>query len=208
MSFRSSIVLLILLLYQFHSVQPGHAQPLLANGTAPDLNPCQFRGDDNTYGLGIRIGLYVQWITTDLAYNLLPEEASNIRAINSAFQLANLGGLLFITITKALYQPTPQLHAIECWIVLTFCLGGVCTGALKGSKKRGEPLTHDFSLHDMSSLGSVVNLTVNVVLVYYSIWFVFVGMDKMVHPLCNRYAFFFARVVSDPPSPGPSSSLI
>jgi len=69
--------------------------PLLSQATDTTLFPtplspltsaietCGFQGDDNTYGLGIRLGLYLQWLTTSLANNFEPNEAINMRDINT-----------------------------------------------------------------------------------------------------------------------------
>ena len=50
-------------------------------------SPCGFVGDNNTYGLGIRLGIYLQWITSGIAYNFVPEEAvtSTMRSVNYFF---------------------------------------------------------------------------------------------------------------------------
>ena len=34
---------------------------------------CNFPGDDNLYGAGVRIGSYLQWLATIFAYSLAPE---------------------------------------------------------------------------------------------------------------------------------------
>jgi len=51
--------------------------PLIADET------CGFEGDEAAYGIGIRLGLYLQWITTSLADNFVPDEAINMRSVNN-----------------------------------------------------------------------------------------------------------------------------
>ncbi|RPB26915.1 hypothetical protein L211DRAFT_753567, partial [Terfezia boudieri ATCC MYA-4762] len=52
-----------------------------------------FTGDADTYGLGIRIGLYFQWITSSIAYSFVPSEAITMRGVNNCFQAAMFAGL-------------------------------------------------------------------------------------------------------------------
>jgi hypothetical protein len=59
------------------------------NSTTPS---CGFAGDDNTYGLGIRIGVYLQWICSSIAYNFVPEEAVTMRGVNTCFTISNFAG--------------------------------------------------------------------------------------------------------------------
>jgi hypothetical protein len=61
----------------------------------PNCTPiptCGFLGDSNTYGIGIRVGIYLQWITSGLAYNFVPEEAAEMRGVNFIFTLSNFAG--------------------------------------------------------------------------------------------------------------------
>ena len=55
---------------------------------------CGFRGDENVYGLGIRLGVYLQWLTSCLAYNFVADEAVTLRGVNTCFTLANFAGKL------------------------------------------------------------------------------------------------------------------
>jgi hypothetical protein len=166
-------------------------------GTARPQPSCGFNGDDNAYGAGIRIGLYIQWITSAIAYNFVPEEASNMRVVNICFQLANFAGLLYITFSRGVGQPSGELYAVECWILLCFCIGGICSSRSRASNSNGElSQTNNFSLYKATALGGLIQLALGAAMVYYGIWFVYVGMDTMQHTSCSRYAFFFSRVVS------------
>ena len=53
-------------------------------------------GDPSFYGLGIRIGIYLQWISSLLTNNLIPSGVSDSLDTNSIFLLA-----IFIVIAKA-----------------------------------------------------------------------------------------------------------
>ena len=60
--------------------------------------PCGFLGDNNTYGLGIRLGIYLQWLMLMIASSFVPEEAVNMRQVNNFFTLSNLIGARIQTI--------------------------------------------------------------------------------------------------------------
>lgn len=160
--------------------------PLLALAT-PTLKSnvekrerCGFDGDDNTYGLGIRIGIYLQWITTSIAYNFLPKEAGTMRGINNCFQAAMFAGLLFVTITRG-----PELYAVEAFMMLTFCMGGVCSG---------DSDTPSYSSYGATVMGSLIRFSLGMGFCAYGVWFTFKGMDNMKHPPCSTFVFVFARV--------------
>jgi hypothetical protein len=155
---------------------------------------CGFIGDDNTYGFGIRLGLYIQWITSSIAYNFVPEEAPGQRIVNTCFQLANFAGLLFITFTNGSAQPSGNLYAVEAYIVLMFCLCGVFTGKPYSSTDTSQ--SQNFALHKASAIGGIIQMVIGAALVYYAIWYVYIGMDLMYHPPCSQYAFLFVKVVS------------
>ena len=176
-----------------------------------------FEGDSDTYGLGIRIGLYFQWITTSIAYNFVPSEAITMRGVNNCFQAAMFAGLLYLTITGGV---SGHLHAVEAYLMLIFCMGGVCSGnSIAHSDGNGDDHErrsgddHERRSGDAGGIGSTVVKTgyayletstpggyVRLLLacgfIAYGLWFVFVGMDGMLNAYpddCN-YAFFLARI--------------
>jgi hypothetical protein len=71
------------------------------NATVDPTAQCGFQGDDNTYGLGIRIGIYLQWVTSAIAYTFLPEEGATMRGVNLCFLLSNFAGEVILS---ALYS--------------------------------------------------------------------------------------------------------
>jgi hypothetical protein len=193
----SSKKLWFLVLFLLAGLQLAASQTSIPTptSTSSPIPTCGFRGDENTYGLGIRIGVYLQWISSTIAYNFLPQEAVNMRIFNTSFQIANFAGLLYITIMKGTGQPSGKLYAVECWIVLTFCLGGVASGRSR-DKPNSRSQAPNFAGHRASVIGSLVQLAIGAAMTFYAVWFFYVGMDRMEKPPCSRYAFFFAKVVS------------
>ena len=85
------------------------------NTTNP--SSCGFTGDAENYGLGVRLGMYLQWIATFLATTLELPTAPSIRTANTTFQLANFAGLLLLTFHR------PQVYAVEPLLILSILFG-------------------------------------------------------------------------------------
>ncbi|KAI9868845.1 MAG: hypothetical protein M1813_004696 [Trichoglossum hirsutum] len=75
-----------------------------------------FKGQSDLYGLGIRLGVYLQWISSQAANCLLPDEMPNALDTNSIFLFA-----VFIALAKATLNH--KLHAAEVFVMLQICFG-------------------------------------------------------------------------------------
>lgn len=162
-------------------------------------NACTFKGDDNMYGLGIRLGLYFQWMTTSTANNFVPEEAATMRGVNNSFQLATFIALVYTTVTRLLSTESGPLYAVEAFIVFTLCAGGVCSGrgsgnSLERSKMAPQATSTSFAHYRETQIGQLIRVLIGSAIVYYGIWLIYSGLDSMAHPPCSRSAFFFAMV--------------
>ncbi|KAI9892527.1 MAG: hypothetical protein M1814_001484 [Vezdaea aestivalis] len=168
--------------------------------TKQDAKPktCGFVGDQDTYGLGIRLGLYFQWITTSLANNFVPEEALANRSVNSAFQLSTLVSLVYITATRNNSESGHTLHAVECLIVLVFGLGSSSSGRGKGNatKPVDVEVTAFASEKQATSVGQLIRSILSAASAFYLVWFIFIGLDQIgiEDGSCSRIIFFFAKV--------------
>lgn len=157
---------------------------------------CGIAGNFDAYGLGIRLGLYLQWLTSSITYLRVPKEAANARGINNCFQAAMFAGLIFLTARKQAI-----LHAAEAFLMLVFCMGGTCAGIIppgfKGvvtgvfSTLRGRNQRLEYGSSVASGLARCM---LNFAVSSYGVWFTFKGMDEMLHPPCTTYVFFFAKV--------------
>ena len=143
-----------------------------------------FPGDPDTYGLGIRIGFYLQSITANVACAHIrnQNEVSGVRVVNNCFQGAIFVGLLFLTITKG-----PTLFAVEVYIILQFFMFGVGSfDPYTVPKSNGQSLGIQVMLH-LAFLG-------------YTIWFLNSGMEGMLPATtsrdahCSVDAFFLGKV--------------
>ena len=79
-------------------------------------------GDPDLYGLGIRIGIYLQWISSLLTNVLIPSGVSDSLDTNSIFLFA-----IFIAIAKATKSEVDQtlLGPIGAFVMLQMCFGYV-----------------------------------------------------------------------------------
>ena len=87
------------------------SQSLCFNASSTE---CGFMGDGDTYGLGIRLGVYTQWISSLLAYFFLPDEAASAGGVNTCFTLSNYIGknriFLCLKMFRRMSYPSIHLH--------------------------------------------------------------------------------------------------
>ena len=83
----------------------------------PRSSRCQpFEGNPDFYGLGIRLGVYLQWSSSWLTNTLNPNAAAVNHDANSIFVLAIIVAV-FVSLGNNTIQP------IEAYIMLLFCFG-------------------------------------------------------------------------------------
>ncbi|PVF95411.1 hypothetical protein CPB86DRAFT_788059 [Serendipita vermifera] len=160
---------------------------------------CSFDGDEDTYGLGIRVGIYVQWFIMNYANIFALDEAANMRSINVGFSIAIFAGLGNLTTANR----EGPVYAVEYWIVLCLCLGGMFTTVFLPWSNRPDNQNNQTERDDWSFLdylripGHVLQLIVWITVCAYGVWFSFVGMDTLQKDpgTCNQYtSFFLAKV--------------
>lgn len=168
---------------------------------APNTNPetdCGFEGNNDAYGLGIRLAMYTQWITSALIYCFLKQDAPSTIGINNCFQLSIFIGLLYITISQG-----PDLQASEAYLMFMIGFAGVFMSAptislrllhpfprkdagVVGDGKDGEEYTY--------ALATLVRAILKFAIHGYGVWFFFTGMDRMQHSPCSRFGFIYSKV--------------
>jgi hypothetical protein len=87
-------------------------------GKAASSSLCGFSGNSDIYGLGIRLGLYLQWLCSTLALASLRKEISSMAEAYIVFSLA-----LFIALLVLTFQQACTFTA-EVIIVLFLSFGG------------------------------------------------------------------------------------
>ncbi|KAF2246539.1 hypothetical protein BU26DRAFT_552538 [Trematosphaeria pertusa] len=189
------LIPIILILFLLPTRAVATSTPLIARSPTPAN--CTFPGDENTYGLGIRIGLYLQWLSTTLANNFVPSEAPAMRVANINFHLAAFIALMYRTIAQR-----GRLAAVEAFLLLVLCTGGVCSGRGTGNAvdalEGEEPRTNPDRKRKAMGPGSLFRTMLGAATLYYGVWLAYVGLDALSHPPpesgCRHVVFWFAKV--------------
>lgn len=80
------------------------------------MTTCEVSGNSDMYGLGIRIGFYLQWMSSPAAAWIAPGETSSLRTANAFFVSATFIGL---SIETAL----DHLDVVEIYVILLLGFG-------------------------------------------------------------------------------------
>lgn len=62
--------------------------------------PCGFEGDEDAYGMGIRLGVYLQWFATWLVSTVLHDEERGLMATSVVFSASLMVAVLVLTFTQ------------------------------------------------------------------------------------------------------------
>ena len=81
-----------------------------------ESNQCTFPGNSDLYGLGIRIGVYTQILSTLVTKHFVPTDAAG----NSTANLIFLSALL-LALLRSILQST-EFFAVECFVILQLVL--------------------------------------------------------------------------------------
>jgi hypothetical protein len=151
------------------------------------LQDCSITGNPDFYGLGIRVGIYIQWATSFLANLFLREAIEENLGTNTIFLLA-----LFVATAVATVQGTVQ--TVEILVLLQLSFGFIFSIlSIWGHRTRapqGEKQPIRFPL-----IPSHARLALTTALSSYAVWFWFFGYTILhARPSCSDYVFLFARV--------------
>lgn len=136
-------------------------------------------GDQDTYGLGIRIGIYLQWVITMFTHLFVRSEVDTVRVVNDLFHAAMFGGFAYLTITKG-----PNMVVVEPLLMMQFCVGVIIPMPVKSHNKScllkfaNEVL--GCSSLDSHLLGYFFRSLLCTAWTSYGLWWVFGGMNGMM----------------------------
>ncbi|KAL5334013.1 hypothetical protein BJX70DRAFT_403043 [Aspergillus crustosus] len=141
---------------------------------------CGFPGNSDLYGLGIRIGIYLQWISALVSSYFHLDDTDILRFNYFAFSLAVMAAVFVLTV-----QGTA--HTIEIIIMIYMFFGGLYTIAPRTLRGRQQP-----RLSKRMILGPVTGFT----MLIYSAWFWTTGRksDRFIPTPCGNTLFLFARI--------------
>ena len=143
-------------------------------------NTCGITGNSDLYGLGIRIGVYLQWFTSQIAVYFHLEGSNDLSNAYLSFSLALEIALFVLTFQHDTYT-------IEIVVMLYMFFGGILS--VKGYRKRVQqavPTTWRLLL------GNAINMA----MVIYGFWFWIKGRssDLFRATPCGNTVFLFGRI--------------
>jgi hypothetical protein len=159
---------------------------------------CQFEGNSDLYGLGVRLGVYAQLLATALANHVLPDALVSALDTNVIFLVAILAALLKSTAEK-------EISTVEAFImlqiVLTFLISVINIDGLRWIwiavmstifSEKDRLINAHFNL---SRFGSFWRCSIRTLATGYNMWFWFYGYSRLGHAQdCNFKIFFFTRL--------------
>jgi hypothetical protein len=148
--------------------------------------PCGFDGNPDLYGLGIRTGVYLQWVSALIIWRWYPEGRTELGGAYLVFLFALLIAMI---VTTARLEP---IHSAEILLLMYIIFGGVFTVMSIGLRK-----SHLQKVKKMK--GSLVQATaLSFILAAASIycsWFWLFGIHHdFLDTQCGTYGFLFTKV--------------
>lgn len=153
---------------------------------------CELAGNADMYGLGIRLGYYLQWYGGIFASLLAPEEVPNARFALGLFISATFLALVIQTVQDDLY-------AVEIYIILLLTFGAylflvpqLLWRLVTGCQPLLDPSR--FPLVDPGQTQSDLHTILILAVTGYQLWFWFVKIPDLDRVYCRRFGFAFAKV--------------
>jgi hypothetical protein len=152
-----------------------------------DDQSCGFAGNSDIYGLGIPLGLYLQWVSAvhSKRYLASPESILELTRTDTVFLLA-------ISIATAVLSSGSigEPRAVEILIMLHIFFGDIYIVWYDKDVR----INHE---NRQSTAGVTLRITMITCMSVLGVWFWFTGLDKFVPAPCASFAFLFARVALD-----------
>jgi len=156
------------------------------------MSTCTFIGNTDMYGLGIRIGFYLQWFGNILALWVARGEVQGMRWSNSLFIAATFLALIIQT-------EKDNLRPVEIYIILLLTFGGYLYFVplyiwrlLTGCAPEWDPSR--FPLVKARKLFSALNFLLLVTVSLFQLWFWISKVESVGSDGCQEYGFFFAKL--------------
>jgi hypothetical protein len=155
---------------------------------------CPFDGNSDMYGLGIRLGFYLQWNGGNLASWLAPSEVPNIRFGNNIFVAATFLALIILTARDA-----DSLQVVETYIILLLTFGSYLSlvplyawRLLTACNPYWDPSR--WPIVRSSRVESTLSILLLLGVSAFQLWFWFARVPDLDGQSCREYGFFFGRV--------------
>ncbi|KAK5656442.1 hypothetical protein OQA88_4824 [Cercophora sp. LCS_1] len=156
---------------------------------------CGIDGKEDLYGLGIRLGVYLQTLTLVISGLLRQSDTAQLLNLGALYQFALLFGVIYSTVHDE------EFYAVEAIIMAVFGIAsmGMNHTHFTAMAKRVSRRDSSEKLHWTERVfspyrGVILRYSVLVAIDGYQVWLWFVGLDRLLHTSCTRTSFFFARV--------------
>lgn len=184
----------ILQCYLYH--RKGLSTPIIVvdNCLQEGMATCEWPGNSDMYGLGIRVGFYIQWYGIIIAPWIADGEVLGLRFSNAMFIAATFLALIIQTSSNA-------LSAVDIYIVLLLTFGAFfwflplyLWRLVIGCNPLLDPTR--WPLVPSGPLYSALYFTLLVAVACYQLWFWANGLNSSVPPPanCTEYGFLFSMV--------------
>ncbi len=174
-------------LFDLSSLQPNSS--LHSAGNKPTFNNslCDsgFVGNSDIYGLGVRSGLYIQWVSSLLANHLLREERTALMGSYLIFHIA-----LWIAVAVLTFQKICTF-AVEMVLLYYLVYGGFVCVFIRPNLGDFEPAMMDLHWSRVVLILSYWTMGTHVV------WFIMFGRFTFPNMPCGTTIFFFGPVKDD-----------
>lgn len=148
--------------------------------------PCAAVGQEDIYGIGIRLGLYLQWYSTCLAYLYQPQEARSFIVINYSFSTAvAIAGLVY---RQAIHSHEIMILAILLMLPLTVIVAAMLNRTLRwlGSIQQHDPKKTPKPYNLTRKLLDIASLVLTTFLLFMAAWELFIEVNKAaIVPSCQ-----------------------
>jgi len=155
---------------------------------------CAFDGNTDMYGIGIRIGFYLQWYAGIAASWMAPSEVPGLRFTISLFIAAT-----FLALLIQILRDVSSLEVVEVYIILLLTFGYYlflvplyvwrlltrCNPAFDPSRN---PRVRAGKVY------SLLNFPLLIAVASFQLWFWFARVPTLDSRDCVEYGFFFAKV--------------
>ncbi|KAI5813204.1 hypothetical protein BZA77DRAFT_390078 [Pyronema omphalodes] len=151
---------------------------------------CGFEGNGDMYGLGIRLGVYIQAFATTLSGAYKQESSRSASFANGFFQFAMFVALVYMTVINR------ELEVVEAAIIIlfTFCSVSISNPEDKALRMPEMRQFQDIRRLLQHSFVPFGKLLIELALNLYWTWFWFIGIERQKLSPCTGYGFFFSKV--------------
>jgi hypothetical protein len=163
------------------------------------VDQCTFAGNSDMYGLGIRLGYYLQWFGVIVAGWIVPGEVEGLRMANSLFVAATFLALL-VQVGKNLSPQDGGLETVEIYIILLLTFGSsfaVVPALLWRFITKFDPEkdpTRWSGAPPQSKTFNYLYMLLLIAVFSLQIWFWTTRVTEAEIPGCTSWAFFLSRV--------------